>query len=103
MAYAKIENTIVTDIIMADADFVANLEGDWIECDETLVGIGDIHCEGRGFYGAKPFPSWKLDKETLKWVCPKVCPDTATKLHNWDEASRSWVLWYDAEAQLRKE
>ena len=31
MAYAKIENTIVTDVIMADADFVANLEGDWIE------------------------------------------------------------------------
>ncbi len=67
MKYAKIENGKVTNIISATQEFVANLPGEWVECENCA--IGDLW-DGEHF--TKPYPEISLEDakekklETLK-------------------------------------
>ena len=105
--YAKVENGIVTQVIVADGvDWCeTNLGGEWIQTSyNTLGGVHlggkfPIHknyagvgytFDGVGFAAPQTFASWTLDKETYLWEPPTPMP-TDGKLYSWDEPTLSWV------------
>ena len=89
---AKIENGIVTDVIVADDSFVSNLDGAWISCtEETLPGIGYTYSQIDGFRPPKPFPSW-IWNGTF-WDAPTPIPDN-DNIYEWNEDSVSWIMTY---------
>lgn len=111
--FAKIENSIVTQVIVADQEFVNSLEGDWVETTygarggisygqdltpdgrpvlrKNYAGIGYTYDSQRdAFIEPKPFQSWILNEETCIWEPPTPRPDDG-KIYAWDEQSTSWV------------
>jgi len=111
--YAKVENGIVTDVIVADAYFVTTLGGQWIQTSyntrggvhyssETgqpdggmplranYAGIGYIYDASNDvFYPPKPYPSWTISSPTWTWMPPVAMP-TDGKQYTWDEAKKQW-------------
>lgn len=104
--YAKIENDLVTAVIVADENFITNLEGEWIQTSYNTQG--NVHALGgtalRGnfaavgyhydrtndvFYAQQPFPSWTLDTATWSWRAPVALPQD-DRLYRWDEATQTW-------------
>lgn len=107
--FAKIENGIVTQVIVAEQDFIDNYAepGQWVQTSYNtrqnvhilggtplrgnFAGIGDIYDEVNDvFYLQKPFPSWKINSTTWTWEAPVPAPTDAH--YNWDEESQSWIL-----------
>jgi hypothetical protein len=105
--YAKIENGIVTEVIVASGpDWCEqNLGGEWVQTSyNTFAGVHSggkfpIHknfagigytFDGVGFAAPQPYPSWTLDKDTYLWQPPTPEP-TDGKYYNWDEATLSWI------------
>ena len=105
--YAKVENGIVTQVIVADGpDWCEkNLGGEWVQTSYNT--IGGVHKNGKlpihknyagigftfdgvGFAAPQPFPSWSLNKDTYLWEAPIPYP-TDGKLYNWDEDAQAWV------------
>lgn len=106
--YAKIENTVVTDVIVADQEFVDTLEGTWVQTSfntrqgkwvnpDTLVedpnktplrknyaSIGYTYDAQRdAFIPPRPFESWVLNEETCGWEPPTPKPnDIEDENHN---------------------
>ena len=108
--FAKIENGIVTQVIVIEADVLATgLWGDPASFVQTSYNTqGGKHPEGRPlrgnfagigftydkvndvFYAPQPFPSWVLNNTTWTWEAPVPMP-TDGKMYKWDEATTSWV------------
>ena len=105
--FAKIEDNIVTTVIVAEQDFIDTLEGTWIQTSyntssgvhygqdnnpdggvalrKNYAGIGMIYDSVKdAFYTSKPYASWTLDNTTCQWEAPIVYPDD-DKLYKWDE------------------
>ena len=98
--YAKIEEGIVTKVIVAEAEFfntfIDDSPGEWIETSfkirKNFAGIGDTYDKTRdAFIGPQCYPSWSLNEETCIWQPPSACPDDG-KNYYWDEPSTSWKL-----------
>jgi len=107
--YAKIENGIVVQVIVAEEDFIATgALGDpanWIQTsynthggkhpeDRPLrmnyAGVGYAYDEQRdAFIPPQPFASWLLNEDTCLWDAPVAMP-TDDKKYAWDEESVSW-------------
>jgi hypothetical protein len=111
--FAKVENGIVTDVIVADAYFVTTLSGQWIQTSYNTrnglhyapnsntpdggmpvrgnyAGIGFIYnAENDVFYPPQPFPSWTISAPTWTWTAPIAYP-TDGKIYTWDEAKKQW-------------
>ena len=105
--FAKIENGIVTNVIVADGpDWCEqNLGGQWVQTSyntyggvhrdgkiplfKNFAGIGYTF-DGIGFAGPQPFSSWILNKDTYLWEAPTPRPDDG-KVYKWNEDSLSWV------------
>jgi len=111
--FAKIENGIVTKVIVAEQDYIDTLEGQWVQTSYNTVG--GVHLESKtpmrknyagigytydsqrdAFIPPQPFPSWVMSEETCLWNSPVPYPtDVGTaenpKRYNWDEATTSWV------------
>jgi hypothetical protein len=105
--YAKVENGIVTQVIVADGpDWCEqNLGGEWVQTSyntfggvhsggklpihKNYAGIGYTF-DGTGFAAPQPFPSWLFDTNTYLWQAPTPMP-TDGKFYEWDEATTSWV------------
>ena len=104
--YAKVENGIVTQVIVADGpDWCEkNLGGEWIQTSYNTIGgvhSGDkfpIHknyagigytFDGIGFAAPKPYPSWSLNSNTYLWEAPTPMP-TDGKLYRWSEDDLIW-------------
>lgn len=108
--YAKVNNGIVEDVIVAEAEFFDNFvdttPGTWIQTSYNT--IGGVHKLGgtplrKNFAGIgysynqtldafippKPFNSWVLDEETCLWNPPVAYP-TDGKRYNWNESTQSW-------------
>lgn len=73
------------------------LGGTWIQTSyngairKNYAGIGDTYDSSRdAFISPKPFPSFVLNEQTCRWQAPVPCP--SGELHEWGEASLSWVL-----------
>lgn len=90
--YAKIENGLVTDVIVADEEFIHRTSDKWIQTSyNTLNGehlldgtplrknyasIGCVYDSDRdAFYQPQPYPSWSLDEYTCQWIAPVEHPD----------------------------
>mgnify|MGYP003975986519 FL=1 len=109
--YAKVENGIVTNIIVAEAEFfdtyIDSEPGEWIETSyntyggahnlggtplrKNFAGIGMVYDKTRdAFYAPKPYPSWTLNETTCIWEPPTACPDDG-KIYEWNEDTTNWV------------
>jgi|TARA_R110002167_G_scaffold128557_3_gene310884 hypothetical protein len=93
MAYfAKIENNIVTDVIVAEQEYIDTLEGTWLETDretslgvhaqggtplrKNYAGIGFTYDSTRdAFIQPKIYSTWVLNEEQCIWEPPIPYPD----------------------------
>ena len=99
--YAKVENKLVTQVIVAEAEFfdtfVDSSPGEWIETSynnnirKNFAGVGHTYDATRdAFYAPQPFASWILVEDTCQWEAPTSKPDDG-KLYSWDEDTTAWV------------
>jgi hypothetical protein len=107
--YAKVEDGVVTQVIVADGpDWCEqNLGGEWVQTSYNTTG--GVHSSGKfpihknyagigftfdgiGFAAPKPYPSWTLNTTSYLWEAPVAMP-TDDKRYTWDEATTSWVEW----------
>ena len=104
--FAKIENGIVTQVIVAEQDFIDKIDGEWVQTSyntyggqhpegrplrKNYAGIGYTYDSERdAFIPPKRFDSWILDEDTCLWVAPVPYPED-DKVYEWDEDSLSWV------------
>lgn len=106
--YAKVVDGIVTDVIVAEAEFfetfVDSSPGEWVQTSyntragvhrlggtplrKNHAGIGWSY-DGTGFYPPKPFPSWTLNTSTYLWEPPTPAP-TDGGAYEWNEDTESW-------------
>jgi hypothetical protein len=105
--YAKVENGIVTQVIVADSlDWCENtLGGEWVQTSynthggvhsggkfpihKNYAGVGYTF-DGVGFAAPQPYPSWTLNSESYLWEAPVAYP-TDGESYSWDEETTSWV------------
>tara|TARA_Y100000385_G_scaffold142350_1_gene147686 strand:- start:177 stop:518 length:342 start_codon:yes stop_codon:yes gene_type:complete len=106
--YARVENGIVKEVIVAEQDFIDNLltdkAGKWIQTSyNTAAGVHtkdgtplrknfagiDYHYDGIGFYPPKPFNSWTFNNTTYLWEAPVTYP-TDGDVYRWNETDQSW-------------
>ena len=112
--FAKIENDIVTQVIVAEQDFINTLDGEWIQTsyntrggihygqdgqpDDSVAlrgnhaGIGYTYDRMNDvFYSPQPYSSWTLNKTTWTWEAPVPYPtDETTHIYFWDEETKEW-------------
>lgn len=104
--FAKIENDIVTNVIVIDnavesegALYIAGtlgLEGEWIQTSYNnnirgnYAGIGYTYDrENDVFYAPQPFPSWLLNSN-WSWEAPIPYPEDGL-MYEWSEEELNWV------------
>ena len=90
--FAKIENEVVVDVILADQDFINNKPNpeQWVEKTLNIAGIGwNYDSNNLTFYPPQPFPSWTLNTETYTWESPIAYP-IDDKNYIWNEDNQTW-------------
>ena len=81
--FAKLKNGIVTEVIVAEQDFInSGLVGDsflWVQTSfngnfrKNYAGIGYTYDPVRdAFIPPQPDPTWTLDEETCQWINPNI-------------------------------
>jgi len=117
--YAKIENNLVTKVIVAEPEFfdtfIDTSPGEWIQTSYNTRG--GVHYKPNStepsedqskalrknsanigytynkqldaFIPPKPNASWILDEETCLWNAP--IPQPTNGLYKWDEDTLSWI------------
>jgi len=105
--YAKIEDGFVTNVIVAEQDFIDTQEGQWVQTSyntyggqhtlggtplrKNYAGIGFTYDSTRdAFIPPAPYASWVLNEDTCMWEAPVVYPDDG-KIYTWDESTTNWV------------
>ena len=96
--FAKVEDGIVTQVIVADQDFVDNhCTGTWIQTSynnnmsKQFAGIGyTSDAVNDVFVAPQPYPSWSLD-ENHDWQPPSPKPDDENT-YTWNEETQSWDI-----------
>lgn len=106
--FAKVENSIVTQVIVAEQDVIdSGLFGTgWIQTSyntyggqhpegrplrKNYAGIGFTYDSTRdAFIPPKTFASWLLNETTCLWDAPIPMP-TDGKQYTWDETTTSWI------------
>ncbi len=116
--FAKIENGIVTRVIVADQDFIDSISNEndlWIQTSyntrggihykpntnepsedqskalrKNYAGIGYTYDTTKdAFIAPQPFNSWTLDEETCTWVSPVPFPADG-EIYKWNEEILNW-------------
>ena len=83
--YAQIVNNIVVNVIVADADFIADSDLDYVLL--SRGGIGWTYDEQTNqFVAPQPYASWTLD-ENNDWQPPTPKPDGN---YYWNEDTQTW-------------
>ena len=99
--YAKVENTLVTQVIVAEPEFfetfVDSSHGEWIQTSysgsirKNYAGVGYTYDATRdAFIPPKPYPSWTLVEATCQWTAPVARPDD-DKVYEWNEETTNWT------------
>jgi len=109
--YAKVENNIVTQVIVAEADFfdtfVDTTPGEWLQTSYNTKG--GVHLYGgtplrknfasigftydhtlEAFIEPQPYPSWTLNNTSCLWESPTPYP-TDGLYYSWIEETTSWI------------
>ena len=111
--FAKVENGLVTQVIVAEQDFVDTQEGTWVQTSyntrggvhynpetgepdggvalrKNYAGMGFTYDSDRdAFIPPQPYPSWNLNENTCLWEAPVPYP-TDEKRYNWNEDTQQW-------------
>ena len=104
--FAKVEDGIVTQVIVAEQEFVDTQAGTWVQTSynthggqhtlggtplrKNFAGIGSTYDSTRdAFYAPQPYASWTLNDTTCLWEPPVAYPDDG-KIYTWNEATTSW-------------
>ena len=106
--FAKVENGIVTQVIVAEQDVIDSgvFGTGWVQTSyntrggvhvlggtplrKNYAGIGSTYDPHRdAFIPPKPFASWVLNEDTCLWNTPVAMP-TDGKIYTWDEESVAW-------------
>lgn len=90
--YAKLENNIVTNIILCEDSNISLMIGEHMkitqETGQAAIG-GSFNYDLNKFIAPKPYDSWVLNSEYI-WESPiGENPDVLTK--KWDESLQNWV------------
>ena len=112
--YARIENNIVTQVIVIDNKDTADANGvekeyigaafcerlfggEWKQTSyngrirKHYAGVGyTYNADIDAFVPPQPFPSWTLDADA-NWQPPVAMP-TDGAMYSWDEVTTSWIL-----------
>ncbi len=105
--YAKVESGIVTQVIVAEQDFIDTQSGTWVQTSyntrgnqhilggtplrKNYAGIGMVYDSTRdAFYMPQPYASWTLNETTCLWEPPVAYPSD-DKSYTWDEDTTSWT------------
>lgn len=109
--YAKVNDGIVIDVIVAEAEyfdtFVDDTPGEWVQTSYNTRG--GVHSDGGtplrknyavisgiydsvrdAFYRPQPYPSWTLNETTCMYEAPTAYPSD-DKFYEWDEDTTNWV------------
>jgi len=115
--FAKIENGIVTQVIVAEQDFIDSLDdsSEWIQTSynthggkhylpdslvqddkqplrKNFAGVGFTYDPIRdAFIAPQPYPSWLLNENTCFWEAPIPYP-TDGEIYKWNEDTINWIL-----------
>jgi hypothetical protein len=96
--YAKIIEGTVVEVIVADEDYISELEGTWVQTSynsnirKNYASVGGTYDSTRdAFIHPKPYPSWVLNETTCQWNAPVEIPDIENK-YIWNEDITSWML-----------
>jgi hypothetical protein len=108
--YAKVSNTLVTQVIVAEPEFfdtfVDSSPGEWIKTSynthggvhldggtplrKNYAGVGYTYDSVRdAFIPPQPYPSWILVEDTCQWTAPVAYPDDE-KQYSWNEETETW-------------
>lgn len=116
--FAKVEDGIVVQVIVAEQDFIDTQEGTWVQTSyntkankhynpetneedsgtplrKNYAGVGYIYdADKDAFYapvppGDPPYSSWTLNDTTCVWEPPVAYPDD-DKPYEWDEDNTTW-------------
>jgi hypothetical protein len=98
--YAKTENGIVTQVIVADEEFfdtfVDTSPGEWFQTSyngtfrKNYAGVGYTYDTTRdAFIPPQPYNSWTLNEDTCQWSSPVTMP-IDDKRYEWNETTTSW-------------
>ena len=108
--YAKVLNGIVTNVIVAEKEFmdtfIDDSPGEWIQTSyntkegehskgktplrKNYAMIGGTYDSTRdAFIPPQPYPSWTLDEDKCIWESPQPYP-TDGKDYDWDEDNKEW-------------
>jgi len=112
--FAKIENDTVTQVIVAEKEFVDTQPGEWVQTSyntrggvhyapnsdtpdggvalrKNYAGVGYAYDRQRdAFIPPQPFPSWTLNDETCFWEAPVPYPEDG-ELWYWNEDLQNWI------------
>ena len=95
--FAKIEDDIVTQVVVAEQAYIDTKEGTWVQTSynasirKNYAGIGYTYDLAKdAFIPPKPYPSWVLNEDTCNWDAPVTIPDDG-KAYTWNEATTNWV------------
>ena len=100
--FAKINNNTVTEVIVAEKDFInSGKVGDeflWVQTSyngnfrKNYGGVGYTYDKDRdAFIAPKPYASWILNETTCLWEAPVAMPDDDNR-YTWNEETTSWDL-----------
>ena len=105
--FAKVENGIVTNVIVAEQDYINTLPDValWVQTSyntyggqhpegtplrKNYAGIGFTYDAVRdAFIPPKPYESWVLNEDSCLWNAPVAYPNDG-KEYYWDETTVSW-------------
>ena len=107
--FAKVENGLVTQVIVAEQDFIdTGVLGDgWVQTSyntfggvhanggtplrKNYAGIGYTYDSQRdAFIQPQPYASWTLDENTCHWAAPTPYPTDGNQ-YQWDENALNWI------------
>ena len=109
--FAKVNNGIVVQVIVAEPEFfdtfVDSSAGTWLQTSYNTHG--GVHALGGtplrknyagmgytydttldAFIAPKPYPSWTLNEDTCLWEAPVTHPDDGL-MYTWDEETLTWI------------
>ena len=112
--FAKIEDGLVTNVIVAEQDFIDSQDGTWVQTSyntrggkhydqdgnedsgtplrKNYAGIGyTFDSDKDAFYSPKLYPSWTLNDTTCQWEPPVAYPSDGER-YEWNEETTAWDL-----------
>lgn len=105
--YAKVIDGVVAEVIVADEEVIATLEGTWVQTSYNTHGgqhalggsplRGNFAAKGMiydfdldAFYPTRPYPSWTLNNTTFLWEPPVPMPENSNVAYQWNEEAQTW-------------